>query len=111
MKSKVFYFLLAVFFVSFAISASGSELNGEVIYKKCIACHGAKAEKSYLNKVPVLTQVDPAERLELMKGYKTGTINNGRGKFGMAPVMKGQMVTLSLEEMISVNEYINKIKD
>ena len=81
-----------------------------VVFKKCIACHGAKAEKAYLNKVPVLTTVDPAERLELMKGYKAGTVEGGKGKIGQGAIMKIQMSTLSEEDMAAVNEYISTLK-
>ena len=28
--------------------------DGATLYNKCKACHGAKAEKMYLNKVPAL---------------------------------------------------------
>lgn len=85
--------------------------DGATVYKKCIACHGAKAEKSYLNKVPVLTQVDAATRLEDMKAYKAGTAGEGgKGKFGMGAVMKLQMSSLSEEDMKAVNDYISTLK-
>ena len=96
-----------------AIAALGCNLyaaDGATIFKKCIACHGLKAEKSYLNKVPVLTQVDPAERLALMKDYKAGKVNGGKGKFNMGPVMKGQMASLSDADMAAVNDYITTLK-
>ncbi|ABK82125.1 c-type cytochrome [Campylobacter fetus] len=84
--------------------------DGATIFNKCKACHGQKAEKSYLNKVPVLTTVDAAERLALMKEYKAGTVNDGKGKFGMGGVMKGQMATLSEADMAAVNDYISTLK-
>ncbi|EAJ5693700.1 c-type cytochrome [Campylobacter fetus] len=84
--------------------------DGATIFNKCKACHGQKAEKSYLNKVPVLTTVDAAERLTLMKEYKAGTVNDGKGKFGMGGVMKGQMATLSEADMAAVNDYISTLK-
>ncbi|ALV65395.1 c-type cytochrome [Campylobacter fetus] len=84
--------------------------DGATIFNKCKACHGAKAEKSYLNKVPVLTTVDAAERLALMKEYKAGTVEGGKGKFGMGGVMKGQMATLSEADMAAVNDYISTLK-
>ncbi|AGZ82225.1 c-type cytochrome [Campylobacter fetus] len=84
--------------------------DGATIFNKCKACHGVKAEKSYLNKVPVLTTVDAAERLALMKEYKAGTVEGGKGKFGMGGVMKGQMATLSEADMAAVNDYISTLK-
>lgn len=84
--------------------------DGATIYKFCATCHGAKAEKSYLNKVPVLTTVAKEERLELMKAYKAGTVEGGKGKFGMGAVMKGNMAKYSEEDMIAVNDYIETLK-
>lgn len=92
---------------SFALAADGATL-----FKPCAACHGTKAEKPYLGgKVPVLTTVDPAERLELMKGYKAGTVGDGgKGKVGQGAIMKMQMAKLSEEDMAAVNDYITSLK-
>lgn len=96
-----------------AVAAFGGSLfaaDGATVYKKCVACHGAKAEKSYLNKVPVLTTLDPAEMENLMKEYKAGAVEGGKGKFGMGAVMKAQMASLSDEDMKAVAEYIVTLK-
>lgn len=84
--------------------------DGAAVFKKCVACHGQKAEISYLNRIPVLTTLDPAARLESMKAYKAGTLEGGKGKYGMGAVMKGQMATLSEEDMAAVNDYISTLK-
>ena len=40
-----------------AMLAVGSfAADGAAVYKKCVACHGAKAEKPYMNKVPALNR-------------------------------------------------------
>lgn len=96
--------------VAALLASYASAADGATVFKKCVACHGPKAEKSYLNKVPVLTTVDPASRLADMKAYKAGTVNGGKGKFGMGGVMKGQMATLSDEDMAAVNDYISTLK-
>ena len=84
--------------------------DGADIYKKCAVCHGAKAEKKYLNKVPALVDIDPAQRLADMKAYKAGTLNGGKGKIGMGAIMKGQMAALSDADMEAVNNYISTLK-
>lgn len=84
--------------------------DGATIYKKCAVCHGQKAEKKYLNKVPVLTEVDAATRLADMKAYKDGSLNGGKGKVGMGGIMKGQMAPLSDADMAAVNDYISTLK-
>lgn len=85
---------------------SGDVEKGAVVFKKCIACHGPKAEKSYLNKIPVLTTLDPNEMVENMKKYKAGELN----LFKMGAVMKGQMASLSEEDMVNVTAYIMTLK-
>ena len=105
MKKFVLIGLCAALACSVSFAADGA-----AIFKRCISCHGAKAEKSYLNKVPVLTTVDAAERLELMKSYKAGNVEGGKGKFGMGGIMKGQMASLSDEDMAAVNDYISTLK-
>lgn len=94
-----------------AFACSSFAADGEAVFKKCAACHGAKAEKSYLNKIPVLTTLDKDARVADMKAYKEGTVGEGgKGKFGMGAVMKGQMATLSEEDMVAVSEYIETLK-
>lgn len=106
MKKVLVCAALSMAAASFALAADGATL-----FKPCAACHGAKAEKPYLGgKVPVLTTVDPAERLELMKQYKAGTVGEGKGKVGQGAVMKMQMAKLSDEDMAAVNDYITSLK-
>lgn len=105
MKKFAFAACAALFAATCSFGADGA-----TIFKKCVTCHGMKAEKEYLGKVPALVSVDPAERLDLMKGYKAGTVEGGKGKFGMGAVMKGQMASLSEEDMVAVNDYISTLK-
>lgn len=92
----------------FALAQNALTADGATIYKKCAACHGAKAEKTYLNKVPALSTLTPDERLAALKGYKDGSL--GKGKFGMGGIMKGQVLGLSEADMNAVNEYIQTLK-
>lgn len=107
MKKVLVCVALSMAAASFALAADGATL-----FKPCAACHGAKAEKPYLGgKVPVLTTLDPAARLESMKGYKAGTIGEGgKGKVGQGGIMKAQMAKLSDEDMATVNDYISSLK-
>jgi len=63
MKKLVFLASLAT------LCASSAFADGAEVFKKCVACHGPKAEKSYLNKVPVLTTLDKDTMVENMKKY------------------------------------------
>lgn len=85
--------------------------DGAKVYKKCIACHGPKAEKVYLNKIPALNTLEPEEMVSNMKKYKAGEMGeNGKGLYNMGAIMKGQMATLSEEDMEAVVEYIQTLK-
>lgn len=100
MKKLVFLASLA------ALCASSAFADGAEVFKKCVACHGPKAEKSYLNKVPVLTTLDKDTMVENMKKYKAGELN----QFAMGAVMKGQMANLSEEDMAAVADHILTLK-
>ncbi len=80
--------------------------DGAALYKKCIACHGANAEKVALGKSEVIAGWDVAKLVESMKGYKAGTLNN----HGMGAMMKGQMAPYSDEDIQAVAEYISNLK-
>ena len=100
MKKFAFAACAALFAATCSFGADGA-----TIFKKCVTCHGMKAEKSYLNKVPVLTTVDAAERLALMKEYKAGTLN----KNGQGGIMKAQMAKFSEEDIAAINAYIDSL--
>ncbi len=78
--------------------------DGAALYKKCQVCHGAKAEKKYMNKVPALSTLKADYIAKALEGYKAGT--NNKYKTGM--IMKGQASTLSKDDMKAVAEYIVK---
>lgn len=80
--------------------------DGAAVFKKCTACHGANAEKSYLNKIPVLTTLAKEDMVAKMKAYKAGELN----EFKMGAVMKGQMATLNDEDMDAVADHILSLK-
>ena len=93
------------------LSSSVLASDGATVHKKCIACHGAKAEKVYLNKIPALNTLDPEEMVENMIKYKAGEMGEGgKGLFNMGAVMKGQMASLTEEDMKAVVDYIQTLK-
>ncbi|WP_297574990.1 c-type cytochrome [uncultured Campylobacter sp.] len=89
---------------------AGDAQKGAAVYKRCIACHGQKAELQYLKKVPPLNTLEPAQMVEDMLAYKVGEIGGGKGRFNMGAVMKGQMAPLSKEDMENVAAYIETLK-
>lgn len=101
-KGIIFGFGAAALLFTTTLSAA----DGAALYKKCIACHGAKAEKVALGKGEVI-QGWPVDKLvESLKGYKAGTLN----AHGMGALMKGQVGTYSDEDIQAVAEYIATLK-
>ncbi len=89
-----------------AAAGAATAANGEALYKKCVSCHGAKAEKKALGKSEVIAGWDVAKLEEALKGYKAGT----RNIHGMGGLMKGQVASYSDEDIKAVSEYISKLK-
>ncbi len=105
---KNLFLLLAVIF-SFLNSAEPAVANKRDIkpkdlYNKCITCHGKQAEKKALGKSDIIANWDAAKIENALKGYKAGL----RNKHGMGGVMKGQVISLSDEEIKKLSVYISK---
>lgn len=88
------------------VSVSLMAADGAALYKKCAACHGAKAEKKALGKSEVINTWDATKIEETLKGYKAGTTNN----HGMGALMKGQVASYSDADIAAVSTYISGLK-
>ena len=79
---------------------------GEAAFKKCAGCHGADGKTKALGKSAVIAG-EPKEDLVLkITEYKAGT----RNVAGMGTLMKGQVASLSDEDIQAVAEYISTLK-
>jgi cytochrome c553 len=90
---------------SAAVAAATGGADGAAIYKKCAACHGAKAEKKALGASKVIGGWDAAKVEEALHGYKNGTYGGN-----MKGVMKGQVASMSDADIKAVSEYISTLK-
>lgn len=88
------------------LGISAYAADGATLYKKCAVCHGAKAEKSYLNKVPALNTVSSADRIKFMKEYAAGT----RNAYGQGGIMKIQLKGLTDADFAAIDAYIATLK-
>jgi len=79
--------------------------TGADVYKACVACHGAKAEKVALGKSKVLATLSEAEIISDMKGYKAGTFGGQ-----MKAIMIPQAKKLSDADIEAVAKDIQTIK-
>jgi len=87
-------------------SVSLMAADGAAAYKKCVSCHGAKAEKKALNKSEIINAWDAAKIEEALHGYKAGT----RNVHGMGALMKGQVAAYDDATIKAVAAYITTLK-
>lgn len=87
-------------------SVSLMAADGAAAYKKCVSCHGAKAEKKALNKSEIINTWSVAQLEDALKGYKAGT----RNVHGMGALMKGQVASYDDATITAVSEYITTLK-
>ena len=86
-------------------SASLFAADGAAIFKKCVSCHGPKAEKQALGKSHVI-QGWSADKIEAaLHGYKDGSYGGP-----MKALMKGQVAPMSDADIKAVAEYISGLK-
>ncbi|QCD44881.1 c-type cytochrome [Campylobacter mucosalis] len=88
-----------------ALATGAFAADGATIYKKCVACHGPKAEKVFNNKVPALNTLAKDDVVAAIKGYKTGA-----NKYGMGAMMKPIANPLSDDDINTVADYIQTLK-
>lgn len=97
--------MLIISGVAAMLASSAFAAEGATIYKKCVACHGAKADKVFNNKVPALTSLSKDDIVASIKNYKTGA-----NKFGMGAMMKPIATPLNDDDINAVAEYIQTLK-
>ncbi|AJC93877.1 cytochrome c553 [Campylobacter volucris] len=88
------------------LGVSAYAADGAALYKKCAVCHGANADKVYLNKVPALNSIASAERIQFMKEYAEGK----RNAYGQGAIMKINLKGLTEEDFKAIDAYIETLK-
>ena len=93
--------------LALAIAAASTLMasDGAALYKKCIACHGVKAEKKALNKSQVIQGWSADKLAASLKGYKDGSYGGA-----MKGLMKGQLASYDDAKIKAVSEYIAGLK-
>ncbi|QOR62763.1 c-type cytochrome [Sulfurovum sp. ST-21] len=95
--------------IAIAMLFAGSTLlmaDGAALYAKCAGCHGQNGEKSALGKSAIIKGQDVAKTVEQLHGYKAGTLN----QHGMGALMKGQVASMSDDDIKAVAEHIAGLK-
>lgn len=95
--------LFALSLGSFSFAQSDA---AAIIAKQCKTCHGAKMEKSYLNKTAVVNTLSSEEIKKDLLGYKAGTLD----RYKMGKTMSLQVKKLSEEDIEALAKYIPTLK-
>lgn len=96
---------LLTFCALICLGVSAHAADGATLFKKCAVCHGEKADKVYLGKVPALKSVSSAERLQYMKEYSEGK----RNAYGQGAVMKINLKGLTEEDFKAIDTHIKSL--
>lgn len=94
-----------LFLASLVCATSIFAADAETLFKTCATCHGAKAEKSALNKSQVIAGWSSDKIIAALNGYKEGTYG-GTLKGTMVPQVKN----LSPDDIKALAGYISTIK-
>lgn len=88
-----------------AATAEAATIDASALFaQKCVSCHGAKAEKSALNKSQIIANFSESQVKEALKGYQNGTYGKE-----MKAVMQGQAKGLNDAQIDALAKYISAL--
>ena len=76
--------------------------DGAALFNKCAACHGVNGEKHALGKSKIIKNMSKEQLVTAIKGYQNGSYGGA-----MKALMKGQVASMSDEEIQTVAKYIS----
>lgn len=92
--------------VAGAVSETTDSAAGAAVFKKCAGCHGVDGKTKALGKSAVIAGEPKEDLIAKINEYKAGT----RNVAGMGTLMKGQVASLSDEDIQAVAQYISTLK-
>jgi len=87
-------------------AVSGGNAKGKQLFAKCVSCHGADGKTKALGKSEIIAGQSAADLEKKIQEYKAGS----RNVAGMGMLMKGQVASLSDEDIKAIAEYISSLK-
>jgi cytochrome c553 len=85
-----------------AVTDAVSSDAGKALYAKCAGCHGADGKTKAMGKATPVAGQSAADLETKLAGYKAGTQNS----VGMGMLMKGQVASMSDEDIKAVAAYM-----
>jgi len=89
-----------------AVANAVENAKGAALYSKCKSCHGANGRIKALGKSEIIAGQNAEDLVKKITEYKAGT----RNVSGMGQLMKGQVGSLSDEDIKTVSTYISNLK-
>jgi len=84
-------------------AVTGGDDAGKALFAKCAGCHGADGKTKALGKSGIIAGQAAADLETKIAGYKAGTLNTA----GMGALMKGQVASMSDDDIKAVATYIS----
>jgi len=96
--------LFILIFITLSLYAKD---EGPILYSSCKFCHGLKAEKSYMDKIPSIKNLDEVSLVEMLSLYKKGGLDN----YGYGAIMKMQMKNIPENLIPTLAKHIKNLKE
>jgi len=88
-----------------AVAPTADDTAGQAAYAKCAGCHGKDGKTKALGKSEVVAGQAVADLVTKLAEYKAGT----RNVSGMGTLMKGQVASMSDDDIKAVSEYMSSM--
>ena len=85
------------------VAPTADNIAGQAAYAKCSGCHGKDGKTKALGKSEVVAGQAVADLVTKLAEYKAGT----RNVSGMGTLMKGQVASMSDDDIKAVSEYMS----
>ena len=95
--------LFILIFITLSLQAKD---EGPILYSSCKFCHGFKAEKTYMDKIPPIKNQDETALVEMLSLYKKGELET----YGYGAIMKMQMRNIPDNLIPTLAKHIKDLK-
>ena len=95
--------LFILIFIALSLQAKD---EGTALYNSCRFCHGLKAEKIYMDKIPPIKNLDKTTLIDMLNMYKKGNLDS----YGYGAIMKMQMRNIPKDLIPTLAKHIKDLK-
>ena len=95
-----------IFILIFLALSLWSKDEGPALYHSCKFCHGLKAEKTYVDVIPPIGNLDEKTLISMLKLYKKGELDS----YGYGAIMKMQTKNIPENLIPTLAKHIKTLK-